>query len=76
MRCPEDMRWLHKVLITNNYKAYIPSISVKDPKNRKKANEISDWCKGEGLKLWSDKKNQFIPNTVLEGKILHSTPTN
>ena len=34
--------------------------SVHDPKQRRTANEIADWCTGEPFKLWSVSDNKYI----------------
>lgn len=65
VRCPEDMRWLRRHLDQHRLKAYVPSVSVKDPKNRRPANEVVDWCASDGydrvFKLWSTTQNAFVP---------------
>ena len=65
IRCPDDMIWLKTQLMKNGLKAYIPTISVHDPKNRKLSNEVKDWCYRDGLhysfKLWSTETNTFVP---------------
>ena len=69
IRCPDDMIWLKTQLIKNNLKAYIPTISIHDPKNRKPSNELKYWCHKDGLhfsfKLWSTKTNTFVPEFYL-----------
>ena len=75
MRCSEDMAWLANALASKGIKAYNPSISVNDPKNRRPANEISDWCKGEGFKLWDTQSHKYLPNLSLGGRRLSSVPT-
>jgi len=43
LRCPTDHMWLLGVLKQNGLVAYNPTISVTDPKQRRLANEVSDW---------------------------------
>ena len=74
-RCSEDMAWLATALSARGIKAYLPSISVSDPKNRKPANEVTDWCAGEGFKLWSTKEHRFVPSLDVGNKKLSSVPT-
>ena len=78
LRCPEDMLWLREMLQKENLKAYNSSISVSDPKNRKSANEVIDWCKTDGFnfKLWSISKNKFVKEVVFEKTRIQSMPTN
>lgn len=80
IRCPRDMEWLSEQLKLHNLKAYSPDISVTDPKNRKSANELKDWCRYDGLysvcKLWSVSTKQFVPKVnLLGGKSIQSRPT-
>jgi len=60
-------------------KAYRPDISVHDPKQRRAGNEVSDWCRGEALKLWSTEERRYVPElqATSGGKRtrLVSTPT-
>jgi len=53
LRCPEDHRWLQGVLASHNFKAFSPQTSVTDPKQRRSANELHDYCAGDHMKLWS-----------------------
>jgi hypothetical protein len=63
-------------LAKHNVKAYSPNISVNDPKQRKHANELQDWCKGEGMKLWSTETNSYVPSLELgRNTRLQSAPT-
>ena len=75
LRCSDDHRWLHDALAQRGLKAYLPSISVTDPKNRKPANEVSDWCKNEGFKLWSTTDNKYVASLDISGRRLQSVPT-
>ncbi len=63
-------------LAQRGIKAYSPNISVSDPKQRKAANEVKDWCRGEGLKLWSTETNSYVPSLNLDKNVrLQSVPT-
>lgn len=75
MRCTEDHTWLQSVLASRNIKAYLPSVSVSDPKQRRPGNEVVDWCSGEGFKLWSTAENRYIPTLEAGGRRLQSVPT-
>ena len=55
--------------MSKGIKAYIPSISENDPKSRKPANEVNDWCKGEGFKLWSTITHASVPSLELAGYV-------
>jgi hypothetical protein len=46
LRCPDEHMWFKAFLQSRHLKAYNPDVSVNDPKNRKAANEIDDWCAG------------------------------
>ena len=74
-RCSADHRWLQEELTSKGIKAYIPSVSVNDPKQRKPANEISDWCKGDDFKLWSTRDHAYVPSLVVGNRRLQSMPT-
>lgn len=59
----------------NGLKAYNSSISVTDPKQRRKSNEVIDMCGMKDLKLWSTKSNSFVDSFDLgNGSGLHSKP--
>ena len=80
LRCPDDVEWLKKQLTQRSLKAYVPTISVHDPKNRKSSNEITDWCFSDGFhdvfKLWSVEQNKFISQVNLSENVrLKSAPT-
>ena len=30
-------------------------------------NEIQDWCRGEGLKLWSTEERRYVPELQIPG---------
>merc|ERR1719473_349284 len=62
LRCADSAHWLREALAARGAKAYLPSISVHDPKQRKAANEVVDWCSGEEMKLWSTAEHRFIPS--------------
>ena len=53
----------------------MPNISVTDPKQRKPANEVTDWCEGEGFKLWSTSEHRYVPSMQVGGMKLKSMPT-
>lgn len=76
LRCPADMSWLKQQLATHSLKAYKASVSVHDPKSRKLANEVADWCKGDELKLWSSIDHGYVESlTVGKSQKLRSAPT-
>lgn len=75
LRCPADYSWLQQQLATRNLKAYKADISVHDPKQRKVANEVSDWCAGDAYKLWSTTENRYVPFLNIDGRRLRSVPT-
>ena len=74
-RCTEDHAWLQSALAQRGVKAYLPNISVTDPKQRKPANEVTDWCEGEGFKLWSTSEHRYVPSMQVGGMKLKSMPT-
>ena len=79
-RCPEDMEWLNRHLNMHRLKAYVPTISVRDPKNRRPSNEVVDWCVSDGysgaFKLWSATRNAFVTDVRLVNNVrLRSHPT-
>ena len=74
-RCSADHAWLQEQLAARGIKAYLPTISVTDPKQRKPANEVVDWCAGEGIKMWSVAESRYVPSISLGGKRLQSVPT-
>ncbi len=71
-RCPADAQWLKDVLQANGLKAYKPSISVTDPKQRRPANEVRDYCSGDNFKLWSVNERRYVP--VLEAPATRDRP--
>ena len=75
-RCSEDHAKLAEMLAARDVKAYLPNVSVNDPKQRKPANEVSDWCAGEGMKLWSTKDHRPLASLSMNGRRLVSIPTN
>jgi len=75
LRCSEDAAWLQQQLAARGVKAYKPGISVNDPKQRKAANELVDWCSGESFKLWDRTKNAYVPSLTLGNTRLQSVPT-
>ena len=75
MRCTADHVWLQSALAQRGVKAYLPSISVNDPKQRRPANELTDWCWGDGFKLWSTTEHRYVPSLVVGGSRLQSMPT-
>ena len=75
MRCTEDHVWLQSALAQRGVKAYLPTISVNDPKQRRPANELTDWCSGDGFKLWSTTEHRYVPSLVVAGNRLNSMPT-
>merc|ERR1711939_810108 len=64
-RCSSDTMWLHEQLADRGIKAYKPTVSVNDPKQRKPANEMVDWCQGDGLKLWSTTEHRYVESLLL-----------
>ena len=51
--CSASSQWLAGWLQATNTKAYTANVNLMDPKQRRPANEVADWCQGEELKLWS-----------------------
>ncbi|KAL1522024.1 hypothetical protein AB1Y20_021669 [Prymnesium parvum] len=60
-QCPSETVWLKQTLQAHGLRAYQAHIAVNDPKQRRKANEISDWCQLDPMKLWSEKTKQYVP---------------
>jgi len=60
-RCPADCQWLLARLQEHDVRAYKPTISVNDPKQRRAVNEVTDWCSGEALKLWHVRSRRCVP---------------
>lgn len=80
MRCPKDVAWLKGVLRARHLKAYRSDVSVKDLKNRKVANEVTDWCISDGwvdrFKLWCVTEQRYVPHVCLQKNVcLRSTPS-
>ena len=59
-------------------RAYKGDVSVSDPKQRRPANEVSNWCTSDALKLWSVSENKYVPGLASDeaGRpALRSLPT-
>ena len=50
----------------NGLRAYKGDVSVSDPKQRRPANEVSNWCTGDALKLWSIADNKYVPGLAID----------
>jgi len=64
--CADDMKWLQGVLMSRGLKAYRADISVRDPKQRRPSNEVTDWCKGAPLKLWNTNTREYMPSVEVQ----------
>ena len=36
-------------------------VSTSDPKQRRAANEVKNWCEGDAFKLWNTDESRFVP---------------
>ena len=71
---PIGNQWLQRQLTKHGVKAFSPSTNVNDPKQRRRANEVSDPTE-ESFKLWSIYERRSLDNIVLDdGYILSSVP--
>ena len=56
-------------------KAYEPMVSVSDPKQRRAATELNDYCNGDRFKLFSKAENRAVDVLDVGGRRLKSVPS-
>lgn len=55
------MAWLRATLQERNLVAYSGAVALNDPKQRRKVNELANWCVGDGMQLWDRARCAYVP---------------